>query len=745
MASLESDGLFPLMASFQKADKDRLYAHQRYAVRHLIEHPGKSALICYSMGTGKTVIVANYCVHHFEGKVVYMGPKSLHPVFFHHVSAAGGDVREVMPGTKTRVLRYSTVTSEAANVYTQVAKEVEPILGPISIIDRRSATQDERGEPTTHNPLILIIMDECHLFSTRVAKILSSIHYSRDDSDKLEAQEKEAYKLYRFLCRDPRVRIVAITGTPVKTHPFNLVPILNIVRREITSMDGKRSLAFPEVFGRFYESFVRGLLASRPSLASYSTTQEKLAREKERIPLSVQRTIELKKFETFVTRLRNLILWYEAPKGLPSVPFPTIESEEVISIPMKQHQWKIYRKMEEEERRIEESFRRDRPDRAEGMPLLDDLSVYRSLTRQSSNFAFPEDLYIGKHRSAQEMLVMTPSEVFNLDNIGNYACKIEAILRRLLKMDDRIHGIFSSFVKGAGIAAIEKCLDALGWKSLNEILRKGPLKYSYVAELVKKDTTLYMTLTGDTSPEMKSRLIEVFNQPENARDNLIRAVLYSGASAHGLTFKSGRVIHFLEPQWDDVEEAQARDRFIRINSAAFLPFERRKVQVFYYLAVHPDPTAKDETTDQHLQLVSNRKAELNGIFIEWLRCAAVNCTGMFLAESNLHSEMIANREVPPNRIFFRCVTCAARYNQSYFLQELTDCQCVHVPPDPPTEKSPHAIVLMHDEKTYLLDRRSGTGWIMNRDPVSQRIIPTVITDAILLRQLWRQALESSRK
>lgn len=808
------NSIFDLMASFGKIKDDKLFAHQRFAVDHLVANPRKSALICYAMGTGKTAIVAEYTVKHFNKKVVYMGPKSLHPVFKFNVTFMGGDPKERLAGTasasgsasKTGILHYSTITSEASNVYEQMIEAIEPVLGKINPFDRRTMKQDDLGEPIGEDPSVLVIMDECHIFSARVAKILSMYHYSEDETKQLESAEKQAYKLYRLLCRDPRIRIIAMTGTPIKTHPFNLVPIANIVRKEFASADGRRSLAFPEVFGRFHDSFVREFLAaiqkdtkedpelalvSAPPIASPSSDTVSAADSSSNpapstspsnpkspssnpksppsnpsptpkpIPtLSPLNPPELsaslgsakntglgvlnsRKLETFSTRLRGLVLWYEAPKGLPSVPFPVVESEEYVSIPMKGHQWKVYRKMEEDEARIEQAFRKNKPEHVEGTPRLDDPSVYRSLTRQASNFAFPEDLYIGSHRSAEEMLSMMPPEAFQIANIGTYSCKIERIVKSIADLKDRIHGVFSSFVHGAGLAVVEKCLDALGWKSLNDILRKKAMTFEEVQKTAGKGVTLYMSLTGETQPELKERLISVLNQPENTKTLLVRTILYSGAAAHGLTFKSGRVIHFLEPEWDDVEEAQARDRFIRINAANFLPPDQRKIKVYYYLAVHPDPTSKEETTDQHLRKVAERKALLNSLFLAWLKCTAVDCEGMYHAENTLHAAMIANGQVPPLRVFFRCVSCEAKYIQSYFLQELTDNKCKHVVPTPPNE----GVITLKDEKV-ILDRKSGLGWTVptpGPEGPGGSSGPVLLLDAVRLRGYWTKVLTEKKK
>jgi len=727
-------GLPAAMVRFEKVEGQRLFAHQQYFIDQLLANPGKSMGLFYGMGTGKTAPCALFSIRHYSGKVVYMGPKSLHSVFQQHVQRFGGNTGDYLPGVTTSggspVLRYSYITSEAVNVLDQMLNAIEPVLGRINLLDRSSSMQDERGEPKGEATRVLVFMDECHIFSARVAKILSLIHYGRREESKLEAEEKQAYKLYKLLCRDPRIRIVAMTGTPIRTHPFNFVPLANMLRKEFTGVDGRRALAFPEVFGRFYDAFIRGL-----DTAILSDDPIVTKRHRHR-------------GEIFAMRLRGLIVWYDAPKGLEGVPFPVIESEEVVEVRMGAHQWEIYRKLEEEEKRIEDSFRTRKAERQEGIPIVEEMSVYRSLTRQASNFAFPKDMYLGKKRKAAEMIAQMPDSAFERGEIGKYSCKIDAIVKKILSQPDRIHGVYSHFVEGAGIAAIEKVLRRLGWLPLSDEITKGRKSYEAVkAAAGGSRRKFYMKLTGQTPPDMKDKLIAVFNQPGNATDLLIPVVLYSGAAAHGLTFKSGRAIHFLEPQWDDVEERQARDRFVRLGSAAWLPPDKRSINVYHYMAVHPTAGVKEKTTDQYLLEVMRRKKRLNDIVIGWIKMGAVNCADQFAAENALHASLIERKIPPPSRTFFRCVECEARYVPSFFLQDLTDPKCSHTTLSMPTKggirvESNSVGIAVESEKDYfVLDPDSGLGWHQYWNEGENRHHAVQVMDSDELLILWREALK----
>jgi len=752
------------MMIFKKGEK--FFAHQEYAIEHLKKFPNKSAMLCYGMGTGKTYIVAEYATNHFNGKVVFMGPKALHPVFTYHVEKCGGSKDTKLEGGH---MKFGLVTSEASNVYEQMRTQLMPILGPMREDVIETLEADEFGEPVMRNVKVLLIMDECHLFSTRVAHILSNIHYSDKQDVVIEEKEKQAYKLYRLLCHNPYIRIVAMTGTPVKTHPFNFVPIANIIRKGFISADGKRSVAFPEVFGRFHDAFVADFIAmldedglkskkngtkskddkkritSDDEDEGHVTFEKRTTSDKKRVTFEMSDDIEsgkkrvtsnkndddypnfqeeviIKKsiptiadifkvrgLETFATRMRGLILWYDAPQGLDNIPFPVVESEEYVEIPMGAYQWKLYRAMEEEEARIERSMRSERNTRSDNVPIVGEDGVYRSLTRNASNFVFPEKLYGLK--STPEMLAAMPDSAFELKNVGMYGCKVERIISNIFKMKDRIHGVFSYFVHGSGLAVIKRCLKVAGWKSLNDLVSKYGT-FAEVKQAVGKDAQLYMELTGDTAPGIKTLVNNIFNEEDNTKTNLIRVVLYSGAAAHGLTFNSGRVIHFLEPAWDDTEEAQARQRFIRINAAAFLPPKDRTIKVFYYIAVHP--SRMEETTDQHLRLVAERKARLNFFLVTWMKTAAVNCSGCFLAENRLHGSLIKAGKVPPLRTFMHCLKCSGQYVGSYFLQGVTDAACTHT-----------------EVRGTKMDRSTGLAWIDGLQ----------VIDPIELRRMWQKELK----
>ena len=93
----------------------------------------------------------------------------------------------------------------------------------------------------------------------------------------------------------------------------------------------------------------------------------------------------------------------------------------------------------------------------------------------------------------------------------------------------------------------------------------------------------YAILSGDIDPEVRTKLIETFNKPENADGKLISLLLLSGAVAEGIDLKRIRHVHIMEPFWNFARINQVETRAIRYKSHADLPLDRQNVQVYIYL------------------------------------------------------------------------------------------------------------------------------------------------------------------
>ena len=684
-----------------------------------------------------------------------MAPAQLHSVFKHHLKRVGGDPTAV---DKKGKLLYPCVTMTAGNVFKQWREAVEPVLGKIPSLGTKAATGTTReaddGTPASAKIQVLCIMDEAHKLSARIAGILNKIHYSRTDEKKLEAAEKDAYKLYRHICWDNRIQVLALSGTPIQNHPFNIVPLFNMLRREFGSGDQRRALAFPERYERFYEVFMKGTIPrfgeeEEDALSIKAVTLPIPGKGNRRTTTSIPENSSIaerviSQEELFNARIKGLCVWYEAPKGLASVPFPVIEEDVVVPVEMSNYQWKIYQKMESEEQKIEEVMKKFREEREEGKPVMDSPSVFRSLTRQASNFAFPEGLYAAERRNAKVMLQKTDDSAFKED-IGKHSCKIKYFLDRLEEREDIIVGLYSYFVEGAGIAIVAKALRLRGWIDIADAIKKGVSNFSeanlYIRSVKgapplpkgKKRRYYYAIMTGGTSEKVRLTTAKILNDPFNAREHTLRCILYSGAASHGLTFKSGEELYFLESQWEANDYKQATDRWVRINSAEYLPPNRRKLRVYRLIAVPPKTRTgyQRPTADAKVLAIALRKYATVERFIDWIKDSSANCSGQYMAENSLHSELIKKKVIPPYRVFFSCTICKVKYHRSFPIQHISEKQCTHMKPH-----GKKLIKFKVKDVEYQLDPSTGIGWVVLPNKVR-----AIVRQSQLLRSLWKYALK----
>lgn len=725
---VDGGDMYQLMSVMGKLKGDGMFAHQRYMLDYMARNPGKNMAFLWEPGTGKTPPVARIAVKGRYQRVVYLAPASLHPMFREHIQGNGGNPSRIDPDGQPH---FSTVTSNAGNVYTQWTKAVEGVLGKLPSLERYYEKIRQKpsstGEPEMpKEPIVLCIIDEAHQFSARVAGVLNTIYYARRDDSRLMAESKEAYLVYRHICYDTRVQVIVLTGTPIQNHPFNAVPMFNMLVKEFTGSDGRRATAFPERFGSYYNSFLRG----SGDLYSPGSFDENRWLVETDSP-TVQKQANL-----YMSRIQNLVMWYEAPKGLPSAPFPLVKENKRVYVTMSDFQANVYSKLESEEQSLEDSLRSMRPGRVTGEPIVEGASVFRTFTRQASNFAFLKELYAKHKRNAAAMLVDMPDDAFDMKNLGTYSCKAKAIMDKILKEKDKIHCIYSHFVAGAGTSIFERVLKRLGFISLNEAITRDKVDAYADLKMVARGKTVYALLTGEVEAKLKQKIINVMNDAENAKLRLVRVILYSGAASHGLSFKSVEMVHFFEEQWDEEEEEQAFKRSARINSAMYLPPERRYLSGYHYVAILPSGI-KSMSVDEYMHGVAKRKKLIATRTLEWIKSAAINCHGLFDAENALHSSYIKSKKLPPERTFFQCAKCSTHYHPSYFIQETIENKCDHTRPSPP----PKPIHREHEGEKYLLDNRTGLAW--RRIKVGEKGSDTtdiLVTDKLLLQILWRQEL-----
>ena len=127
---------------------------------------------------------------------------------------------------------------------------------------------------------------------------------------------------------------------------------------------------------------------------------------------------------------------------------------------------------------------------------------------------------------------------------------------------------------------------------------------------------------GITNVEERENNRRVFNDVKNIKGDIIKIILISPAGSEGISLANVRQVHVLEPYWNEVRIEQLIGRAIRQCSHKDLPMKERHVEIYRYKAI----TNNNElTTDQKIEKLALQKYKLINTFLTLIKQAAVDC------------------------------------------------------------------------------------------------------------------------
>ena len=175
--------------------------------------------------------------------------------------------------------------------------------------------------------------------------------------------------------------------------------------------------------------------------------------------------------------------------------------------------------------------------------------------------------------------------------------------------------IYSNFKTLEGVGIFSLILQSHGY----EEFRPSDYSLHEIETLPPKPRYAFIT-GGQFKTEMeREKLITFFNHERNKHGQLIRVLLGTQAAAEGISLKHVRQVLIMESHWNQVRIEQVIGRSARIASHSDLPFEERKVNVYYFFM------DVDYSVDERLWQISQRKEDINQRFIQNVRQASVNC------------------------------------------------------------------------------------------------------------------------
>lgn len=381
-----------------------------------------------------------------------------------------------------------------------------------------------------------------------------------------------AYKLYETIMAAEDIKIVFLTGSPIVNDPFELVPAYNMC----AGYD-----LLPTDYDQFYGLFVN------------------------------KKTQQIKNRQKFMNRIYGLTSyygsWYQTggrrvtdqiikrdnfPDQLPTI---------VEKIPMSYEQYSIYKAARQIEKDVTVKFKKTVTSNEAMRKPKSDGSSYRVHSRQSCNYAYPES---AKRHGKKDLSLLTKEHLTNLEA---YSPKMKKILENINNIPNRTHAVYSSFVSGEGVGIFALILKAHGWVEWKPGMKSNPKEERYA---------IY---SGSIDIEERDIIKEQFSDNENARGQIIRVLLISGAGSEGLNLYNGAAIHAMEPYWNWNRMMQVFARMIRYKGHEYFKDPKEKqVQPYLYISDYPKDfdksKVKEPTTDVKLLLSSVNNRMINERF-----------------------------------------------------------------------------------------------------------------------------------
>lgn len=194
--------------------------------------------------------------------------------------------------------------------------------------------------------------------------------------------------------------------------------------------------------------------------------------------------------------------------------------------------------------------------------------------------------------------------------------------------------VYSQFRRVEGIGILQLVLRANGFSRF---------RLDSQGSLVVDDPAKPQFIVFEPSDNM-SNLLKFFNgdlkdAPVGIRTYLsktkpkFRALLITQSAAEGVNLRGVRIVHVLEPFWNEVRVQQVIGRAARVDSHAHLPPSQRNVDVYRYVMRVPEGhtnfivrnSDNNFTSDEMVLASAKQKMVIVREFLDALRASAIDC------------------------------------------------------------------------------------------------------------------------
>lgn len=222
-------------------------------------------------------------------------------------------------------------------------------------------------------------------------------------------------------------------------------------------------------------------------------------------------------------------------------------------------------------------------------------------TRIISNIAFPN---LNTGESGMKSFKNT---CMSLRCLHKYSIKFYKIIKHILRSTGPVF-VYSSFKEYGGLKSFSKVLEHFQFSN-----------YTKYGEGRRR----FAVWSSDEKISTREEIKDVFNNKSNYNGSKIKVLLISPSGKEGLSLLRVSQVHILEPYWNQARLQQVIGRAIRYCSHKDLEEDKRKVNVFVYIATHPSEAS---TVDQYIAKMAMRKNKLIQEFETAMKESAVDCS-----------------------------------------------------------------------------------------------------------------------
>lgn len=616
-----------------------LKKHQYAAVHYMMNNPAARGLyVIHGMGWGKTVLAAalawNLKKKYKSWKVILVAPLTLQENFRHNLEKFARNTGVGRADVDAFMADYRFVPLNSGVMFRKLKNagktdEVMALEKQLEAFQSFSADEDFLENS-------IVIVDEFHHLSNGITN-----------------GSRNALAFYDAVMRTKRIKLFALSGTPIMKHPFELVPAYNMLAANPTA---RTPPLLPEIFTEFCDMFISADGKS-PAHA-----------------------------DVFTNRIMGLTS-YAGPLFSDGIPdgFPELLPMDTRRIPMSMYQWHRYAIARAREKDMNSSqFQRVKASQ-QRFGHAQTSSTYRVESRQASNFVFPEFALdqvatVGLGGLDSTRPKGNPEKLTDVvfADMKKYSPKMQAIYEEIissLERGERRILLYSDFTSSS-TTVFAKYLIYKGWqewlppstggaasKSVKPKTAddgndtkgatkakddtKGITKAANDSKVIKQKRPdkaalgelKFVRVTGQVAPEDRDLIKDHFNATDE-----VQLFMISRTGTEGLSLYRGRVVLIMEPYWHYERIMQAIHRFYRYQGHVDLPEAERKVRPVIFLSVPPEGLKDDSgdfvdgdgkslvgqlTTDEHLWDQSSKQKVLNDKFLQLPVESSIDCAANY--------------------------------------------------------------------------------------------------------------------